>query len=605
MPDSSVRPGSLVLYKVRPALVTAITDKIDIELEGGKTKRVRDRDIELLHPGPTPGLKSLDAPEPNLEEAWELIEGERVSLPELAELLYGEFTPATAWGAWQRVADGLYFEGSPLEIRARPPERVAAEKGEREAKAAAARDWEDFIARVGRAELEEKDRKRLAEVERVALGTAEHSRILAHFDVPANPEHAHRFLLRCGYWPQTHNPHPARVGATLSPVALSVPELADESRRDLTHLEAFAIDDAGNQDPDDAISLEGDRLWVHVADVAALVPGDSELDLAARSRGANLYLPERIVGMLPDAVTDRLGLGLAAQSPALSFGFRLGEAGVEDIEVVPSLVRVTRLTYDEVEQRLDEPRFAAVREITERFRQLRLARNAAEIDLPEVSIRIVDGEIVIRPLPRLASRQMVTDAMLMAGEAAARFTRTHGIAIPYAVQQPPEEIRRPQTPAEMYAYRRLFKPSSASLQADRHFGLGLELYARATSPLRRYQDLVVHQQLRLAVTGGEPATADQIAERIGAAESVSGLIRRAERLANLHWKLVWLARNPGWQGDAGVVALEERKAVVMVPQLALETRVRLHDQMDLDRSLRLALREVDLPAQSAHFRVID
>ena len=119
MPDSSLRPGSLVLYKIRPALVTAVTDKIEIELEGGKTKRVRERDIELLHPGPTAGLKALQTPEPNLEEVWELIEDEPVPLAELAELLFGEFTPASAWGTWELLADGLYFEGEPASIRAR------------------------------------------------------------------------------------------------------------------------------------------------------------------------------------------------------------------------------------------------------------------------------------------------------------------------------------------------------------------------------------------------------------------------------------------------------------------------------------------------------
>lgn len=605
MPDSSLRPGSLVLYKIRPALVTGVTDKIEIELEGGKTKRVRERDVELLHPGPTAGLKTLQTPAPNLEEAWELIEGEPVPLADLAELLYGEFTPATAWGTWELVADGLYFEGEPAAIQARAVDRVRAEKAEREAKAAAAREWDEFITRVEQAALESNDRKRLAEVERVALGTAEHSRILAHFGVPEQPEQAHRFLLRCGYWPGEHNPHPARVGAQLEPVDLAVPELPQESRRDLTHLEAFAIDDAGNQDPDDAISLDGERLWVHVADVAALVPGDSDLDLAARGRAANLYLPERIVGMLPEPVTRRLGLGLAEESPALSFGFRLGEQGVEEIEVVPSRIRVTRLAYEEVEQRLDEPRFAGLREITDRFRELRRARDAAEIDLPEVSTRIVEDEIVIRPLPRLGSRQMVTDAMLMAGEAAARFARANGIAIPHAVQPPPEEIRRPGTPSEMFAYRRLFKPSNASLQPEPHFGLGLELYARATSPLRRYQDLVVHQQLRLAAIGGEPASTERIAERIGASEAVSGLIRRAERLSNLHWKLVWLGRNPNWRGEAIVVALDERKATVIIPELAFETKLRRSDKMVLDQRLRLAVREIDLPGQAAFFRVLE
>lgn len=605
MPDSAIRPGCLVLYKARPAIVASVADKIEITLEGGKAKRVRDKDVELLHPGPTPGLGGLQTPQPDLAETWELLAGETTTLAELAELVFGEYTPATAWGTWELVTDGLYFEGSPQRIVGRAAEQVAALAAEREAKAAAARDWERFLAHVAAADLDADDRKRLVEVERVALGQAAASRVLAHFGVQEQPAHAHRFLVKCGYWSAEHNPHPGRVGVSLATPELSVPPLREEARRDLTHLAAYAIDDVGNQDPDDAISIDGDRLWVHIADVAALVTPDSELDLAARARAANLYLPEGIVGMLPDEVTTRLGLGLAAESPALSLGFRLGDTGVTDVEIVPSRVRVTRTTYDAVEQQLTQAPFAAIREITEAFRNQRLANGAAELNLPEVSIRIVDGDIRIRPLARLASRQMVTDAMLMAGVAAAEFARAEGLAIPYATQVAPEERRQPQRLSEMYAYRRLFKPSQASSVPDAHFGLGLSHYTRTTSPLRRYLDLVTHQQLRARITGAEALDTNAVAERIGASEAVSGLVRKAERLSNQHWKLAWLARHAEWRGEGTVVSLEERKAVVILPELALETRVRLKEGMQLDQTVRLAAREVDLPDQSVFFRVLN
>lgn len=69
---------------------------------------------------------------------------------------------------------------------------------------------------------------------------------------------------------------------------MELPDLPDEPRRDLTGLPAFAIDDEGNLDPDDALSLDGDRLWVHVADAAALIGPDSPADIEARARGATL-----------------------------------------------------------------------------------------------------------------------------------------------------------------------------------------------------------------------------------------------------------------------------------------------------------------------------
>jgi exoribonuclease II len=599
----ALRPGSLVLYKIHPAIVVSVAEKIEITLDGGRSKRVRDKDVTVLHPGPVSSLAALDAGAPAIEEAWELLEDERVSLADFAELLFGEFTPAAAWGAWQVLQDGLYFEGGAGTVRRRSADKIASEREARDEKVRAQQAWDAFTGRVADAALCDDDRSRLAEVERVALGAVAQSRILKHFGQPETPEAAHRFLLRCGYWPADHNPWPIRAGAELGPLDIGVPGLADEPRRDLTGLEAWAIDDAGNADPDDAISLDGDRLWVHVADVAALVAPGGHLDQAARRRGANLYLPEQVHGMLPDTVTTRLGLGLDAVSPALSFGFGFDGENLTDIEITPSWVKVHRASYDDVDARMDEQPFAAIRAITDRYRARRVARDAARIDLPEVAVRLVDDAIVIRPLPKLDSRDMVTDAMLMAGEAAARFAVANLVPIPFATQPAPDAVRYPVLLSEMYAYRRLFKPSRVSLDPEAHFGLGLELYARATSPLRRYADLLVHQQLRAFVTGATMASREQLAERLVALDGAGAVIRRAERLSNLHWKLVYLARTPGWRGEGIVVALEERKAFIMIPSLGMETRVRRNDALQLDQSLTLTLQQVDLPLQEAQFHI--
>ena len=604
VPDFPIQSGCLVLYKSSPARVTAVTDKIDIALDGGKSKRVRDKDVTLLHPGPVAGLgAALQAPEPSLDEAWELLQGETVALADLAELLYGEFTPATAWCSWQVVADGLYFSGSPDAIEARPPELVAAERAARDEKANAERDWADFLDRLRAAKPIEADFKRLAEVERLAHGQSEHSRILASLDIPQTPEAGHKFLVSCGYWQPEHNPHPGRTGAALGQPELAVPELPQETRQDLTHLAAYAIDDEGNQDPDDAVSLDGERVWVHVADVAALVGPDSDLDLAARARSANLYLPDMIHPMLPVAVTHRLGLGLDSESPALSIGFRLQDGQVGDVEIVPSRIRVTRTTYAQADTQLEQGDLARLAALASDYQAARMARGAAGIDMPEVIIKVSDGKVVIRPMERMGSRELVTNLMLMAGEAVARFAGDNALVIPYVQQSPPDEIRQPQTLSQMYAYLRTFKPSSASLRPGLHAGLGVDAYTRATSPLRRYLDLVTHQQVRALLAGTLPLDEEQVIERIGAAEAVGGLVRRTERLSNQHWKLVYLTQNPGWQGEAVVVALEERKAVVIIPELAYQTKIRLRDGMALDQRLQLAVSEVDLPAQTVYFRV--
>ncbi len=603
---STLSNGSLVLYKTRPARVIAVTDKIEIELESGKVKRVRDRDVSLLHPGPVGGLGELHVGGGAVDEAWALLEGAGTQIRELAELVYGDYTPASAWAAWELVADGLYFEGSPDAIQTRSAARVQADRAAREAKAAAESAWEGLLQRLRAGRIDPSDRDALAEVERLAYARSDSSRIMRALGYPETPEGAHRLLVAVAFWESTHNPHPGRLSVGLAAPDLGVPDLPEDPRLDLTHLPAFAVDDEGNEDPDDALSIDGDRLWVHVADVAALVAPGGAVDSQARARSANLYLPERIVPMLPEEVTRRLGLGLAEVSPALSFGMGLDADGrVVDVEIRPSWVRVTRLTYAQAEERLSEAPFARIQSLTRRFRERRLEGGASTLDLPEVSVRVVEGEVHIRPLPRLRSREMVTDAMLMAGEAAARFALGRGLPIPFATQAPPDECRTPASLSQMYAYRRLFKPSQASLFQAPHAGLGLEAYARATSPLRRYADLLVHQQIRASVLGREVLEAPVLGERIAAAEAMSGTVRKAERLSNQHWKLVYLSRHPGWRGEAQVVDADDRKLTVLIPALAMETRIRSRANLGLDAKVGLSVRQVDLPEQAVQFRILD
>jgi exoribonuclease-2 len=601
-----LRPDSLVLYKIHPARVLAMGEKIEIELEGGQTKRVRPKDVRLLHPGPLHSITELGPREGELAEAWELLEGGETSLGELAELMFDELSPSATWAAWQQVAEGLYFEGTPEAIRARTRPEIEKELAEREAKAASERDWEGFLARMRLAEPAPEDRDRLGEVERLALGEISGSRVLRALGYPETMQSAYRALVQIGYWPPDYNPHPRRSRLPMAHPELSVPDLAQEDRLDLTHLPAYAIDDEGNLDPDDALSLDGDRIWVHVADVAALVAPDSAADREARARGSSQYMPERTVNMLPPVVTERLGLGLQPVSPALSFGFRCGEDGApRDVEIRATLVRAERLTYEEVEQRIGEPPFDRMSALAESYRAYRAARNAASIDLPEVSVRVRDGQVVIRPLPRLRSRLLVMDAMLMAGEAVAGFCVEQGIPIPFATQPSPDRIEQPTDLAGMYAYRRGFKPTRLMSEPGPHFGLGLSRYTRATSPLRRYSDLLVHQQIRAWLNGGALLDVQQIAVRAAEAETAAAAVRRAERLSNQHWKLVFLQANHRWRGEGILVEKGEHKSVVLIPELALEARVRLRGELELNARVRLMPREIDLPELACYFRVGD
>lgn len=604
MPEMSTPQGSLVLYKSRPARVTQVGDRLEIELEEGKTVKVRPKDIVVLHPGPLQHLNHLHTPTGDVETAWELLAGSTTTLVELAELAYGDYTPAAAWAVWQLITEGLYFRGTPEAVEVATAEEVTRIQEARAAKAVEDRAWDEFLGRLRTGHIQPQDERYLQEIEALAYGRRTTSRALRELGRAESPQKAHAQLLRLKYWDESVDPYPQRLNVPTTPPTMPLSALPEETRRDLTHLPAFAIDDKGNQDPDDALSLEDHRLWVHVADVAALVPPASPADLEARARGANLYLPEGTVPMLPPQATHLLGLGLTEVSPALSFGLDVSLTGeVVCAEVVPSWIRVTRLTYEEVETRLDEAPFTHLHCLAQRYAARRQAHGAVSITLPEIKVLVQHGQVLLQPLLPLKSRALVQEAMLMAGEAIASYALAQHIPLPFTIQDAPEAAERPDGVAGMYALRRTMKRSQQTGTPGPHAGLGLAAYTRVTSPLRRYLDLVVHQQLRAHLRGTPLLDEQDVLERVGAAEAVTGNVRQAELLAYRHWTMVYLVQHPDWHGEGILVEKRDRRGVVLIPELGLETRLPVPDTLALNAPVSLALNGVNIAELDAHFRV--
>jgi len=537
--------------------------------------------------------------------AWELLAGSTTTLPELAELAYDAYTPSTAWAVWQLLADGLYFSGAPESVEVHSPETVAAIRAQRAAKAAEENAWQAFLARMRAGQSSPDDQRYLSDVFALALAQRDQSRVLRALGREQTPQNAHALLLTTGHWAPTVNPYPQRQGITTAQPEAILPALPAEPRRDLTHLLALAIDDEGSRDPDDAVSWDNGRLWVHIADVAALIPPASPADEEARARGANLYLPEGTIHMLPATATDALGLGLQPTSPALSFGLAVNAAGeIGQMEITPSWVRVTRLSYDEAEEKLIESPFQELYQVAQTRKARRVANGAVELELPEVKIRVEDGQVVIRPLPPLRSRELVREAMLLTGEAVARYAQEQGISVPFSVQELSEDAEgvTATTLSEMFALRRLFKPGQYKTAPSSHAGLGLDAYVQATSPLRRYTDLVIHQQLRAHLRGQPLLDEQTVMERVAVASENMRLIRQTERIANQHWKLVYLLQHPNWTGEGVVVEKFGSRSLVVIPELDLETEIYGKQDAPVDGVVQLALSEVDLPNLVARFR---
>jgi exoribonuclease-2 len=281
------------------------------------------------------------------------------------------------------------------------------------------------------------------------------------------------------------------------------------------------------------------------------------------------------------------------------------------LEIVPSWLRVTRTTYDAAESRLGEKPYAELLAVAERRLARRLAGGAVEIDLPEVKIKVgPDGEVKIRPLPPLRSRQLVREAMLMVGEAVGRLGVESGLPLAYTVQDPPLEDIPPasdaadSSPSAMWARRRMMQRGRQSTGPGRHAGLGLDVYVQATSPLRRYLDLLAHQQLRAYLLGVSPLDAAPVTQRIGQIDAMAGAVRAAERLSNQHWTLAYLLQHPEWRGEGVVVEQKPGRDVVLIPDLAWEAEIYHRRPLPLDSFVALAVESVDLPNRTARFKLL-
>ena len=243
--------------------------------------------------------------------------------------------------------------------------------------------------------------------------------------------------------------------------------------------------------------------------------------------------------------------------------------------------------------------------LAQQNRARRDRQGAIPLDLPEVRIQASGDEVIIRPVLPLRSRDLVTEAMLMAGEAVGHYAIEQGIPVPFTTQGPPDTDERPSDLAGMYGLRRLFRPSQQSGAPGTHAGLGMDTYVQATSPLRRYLDLVVHQQLRAHIRGESLLDAQEMLERIGATAAVAGTVRYAERMARKHWTLIYLDQRPDWRGHGILVEQRGRSGLALIPELDLEVRVHLRSEPPLNSEISLALRGVDLPALEAYFRAED
>jgi exoribonuclease II len=617
---------SLALYKNRPVLVVEAGDKLEIKLQDGSSLRVREKDLEPLHAGPVAAIPSK-AEGGDFETARAMGAGSVLSYAELAELVFGSAGPAEVLACWAEGVEGSRFRPTEGGLSPLSDEEVAKEAEKRQKKEGEAAQRNAFIEKAKRARAKRapgedaqepafgpEDERFLAEIEAFALGKSQKCRLSGEIGFTETPEAAQGFLLASGRWDETVNPHPSRAGCPLYPPKYELsPDREAPARVDLRAIPSWAIDNAWSQDPDDAIGYDSGFVYVSVADPAASILPGTPIDKEALGRGSTLYMPEGISPLLPDAALERYGLGLAPSSPALTFKIGLdAEGAIASVETFASTLSVRRTHYaaaDELMERGEAPDLVELSRIAAIRQARRVEAGAVEIEIPEVRVYVRGKVIKIERLPKTRASGLVREIMLLAGEAVARWAFERRLAFPFYGQEAPAdsgEAARGSGLSAEFAKRRLMRGGILGPTPTAHRGLGLPFYAQVTSPLRRYQDLLGHMQIRALLEGREPLDADEVARRCALAQAGQSATRQAERGSELHWTLAYLKQHPDWTGEGIIVGQIGSAAYqVYLPELGLEAKLKLGPGRELDETLALRLARVDLATLESSFDEVE
>ena len=370
-----------------------------------------------------------------------------------------------------------------------------------------------------------------------------------------------------------------------------------EHREDLRHLPIIAIDPRDARDFDDAVWAIADddpknpggfKAIVAIADVSYYVRPGSALDREAAKRGNSVYFPDRVVPMLPHALSsDKCSLRAGEDRAVLACHMQIDAGGhVTSWRFARAIARISaNIPYEDaqaaIDGTLDHPMLeSALKPLWACWALLKKARdsrNPLGIDMPERRIALDDrGRVVgVAVRAHLDAHQVIEDFMIAANVAAAKALEGKKSPLIYRVHEPPAreklvalkdylktfdieftlgQVIRPSTfnaiiakvrdsdeilPQIMEAVLRSQTQAYYTPQNAGHFGLALGSYAHFTSPIRRYADLIVHRALVSAYELEMPAPKDKVIKSVTGLSSkdferldvTSEMISRAERRA--------------------------------------------------------------------------
>ena len=584
---------------------------LQVETASGKRVKIKAANVLLrfADPAPVTLLAEAQALAADIDPAflWEASGGGEFAFVDLAAEYFGRVPRAgeAVSLAYCLHASPMYFyKKGKGRYKAAPPEALkaalaGAERKRREAEEVALLAAELVAGRLPPAIRDElpmllyrPDKQAIATRAVAAASETRHTNPLA-------------LLAACGAIPSTHDYHFNRFLSEAFPRGTAFPEygtLPDAPELPLAGAEAFSIDDATTTEIDDAFSVRAlpsgnFEVGIHIAAPALAIPRGSVLDGIARDRLSTVYMPGRKITMLPDEAIARFTLAAGAPRPALSLYVETAPDGTPlrqatRLELVPV---AANLRLDAVGEHFvaaaspGEPRWTDELRVLWRLAE-KLEAARGKPDAPRLDYTFLvdwdaapEGRVAIVPRPRGSPLdKLIAELMIHVNSSWGKLLHEANAAGLYRTQQSGKV--------------------KMSTKPEPHQGLGVAHYLWASSPLRRYSDLVNQRQLIAAVAGDPPPYVESDAELfavLGAFEVTYAQYAEFQNRMEHYWCLRWLEQESLREATASVV----RDNLVRLDALPLYVRV-----ADLPAAagprVRLAIGAVDLLAATVEVRYL-
>ena len=335
---------------------------------------------------------------------------------------------------------------------------------------------------------------------------------------------------------------------------LNLPLISNNGYEDFTALNIYTVDDIYTKDIDDGLSIEKIEnnycIGVHIADASRFIEPDSAIDNEAKKRATSIYLPDETINMLPHLISeDKAGLIAGEPRNAISFFCTLdAELNLINFTIKKTIIKVSsRLTYCEYDGLFEQNQdISLMHSIAQKLLEKRISMGAVYAPFTRLSVHVTNGKPVIKKDdPKEPLQILVSEFMILANRSLGDFFVDNNIPAIFRNQEAskesiPKDLDYSE-PYNLHKLRKYLKKVSLSTEPSGHFGLGIRNYVQATSPIRRYMDLILHRQIKHFLDFGKPLySVEQLKELLLYLDSPRTIAETLERSSKHYWTLKYL-----------------------------------------------------------------